>query len=136
MRAHANLFHRDVPGYDVEDVSAMVFGWDDGRIASLSASNIAMPGVWHKEWAIMAERMTGRFTSWNEAVLTRTDGEVTSETIAGTIDPFVAQLADVGGASSRSAPPTFRFAKARTRYGWRWRRCSPPVKARELRLAV
>ena len=74
MRGHANLFHRDVPDYDVEDVSAMMFGWDDGRIATLSASNIAVPGVWHKEWAIMAERMTGRFTSWNDAVLTRTRG--------------------------------------------------------------
>ena len=58
----ANLFHRDVPGYDVEDVSAIVFGWDDGRIATLNASNIATPGVWHKEWQVFAERLTGRFT--------------------------------------------------------------------------
>jgi predicted dehydrogenase len=76
-------------------VSATIFGWDDGRIANLAASNIAVPGVWHKEWAIMAERATGRFASWNEAVLTRTAGEVGSETVAGETDPFVAQLADV-----------------------------------------
>ena len=31
-----------------------MFGWDDGRIATLNASNIAAPGVWHKEWAILA----------------------------------------------------------------------------------
>jgi predicted dehydrogenase len=96
---YANLFHRDVPDYDVEDVSAIIFGWDDGRIASLAASNIAIPGVWHKEWAIMAQRMTGRFTSWNEAVLTSTQGEVRGETVAGDSDPFVAQLADVGSAT-------------------------------------
>ena len=95
---YANLFHRDVPGYDVEDLSSSVFAWDDGRVASLSASNIGVPGVWHKEWTIMAERMSGRFTSWNEAVLTRTEGEVSSETIAGETDPFVAQLADVASA--------------------------------------
>ena len=102
---YANLFHRDVPDYDVEDVSTIVFGWDDGRIASLSASNIAIPGVWHKEWAIMAQRATGRFTSWSEAVLTRTDGEPESETVAGTTDPFAAQLADVAAAISEGRDP-------------------------------
>jgi predicted dehydrogenase len=102
---YANLFHKGVPDYDVEDVSATVFGWDDGRIASLTASNIAVPGVWHKEWVLMAERMTGRFTSWNEAVLTRTDGEVSNKTIVGTTDPFVAQLADVASAIVQKRPP-------------------------------
>jgi predicted dehydrogenase len=102
---YANLFHRDVPAYDVEDVSATIFGWDDGRIASLTASNIAIPGVWHKEWSLMAERMTGRFTSWNEAVLTRTAGEPGSEMIAGTTDPFVAQLADVAAAIEEQRAP-------------------------------
>jgi predicted dehydrogenase len=101
----ANLFHREVPGYDVEDVSAIVFGWDDGRIATLNASNVAVPGVWHKDWALFAERLVGRFTSWNDAVLTRTTAPITSETIAGTTDPFVAQLADVAAAiRERRAP--------------------------------
>jgi len=102
---YANLFHAGVPGYDVEDVSSTIFGWADGRIASLSASNIAIPGVWHKEWALMAERMTGRFTSWNEAVLTRTHGEMASETVAGETDPFVAQLADVADAIAHHRDP-------------------------------
>ena len=101
----ANLFHGDVPGYDVEDVSAMIYGWDDGRIASLTASNIAVPGVWHKEWAIMAERMTGRFTSWNEAVLTRTVGEAATTSVASSTDPFVAQLANVAAAITQNHPP-------------------------------
>jgi predicted dehydrogenase len=102
---YSNLFHRDVPDYDVEDVSATIFGWDDGRVASLTASNIAVPGVWQKEWTIMAERTTGRFTSWNEAVLTRTQGEVSSETVAGQTDPFVAQLADLAAAIRDRRPP-------------------------------
>ena len=102
---YANLFHRDVPGYDVEDLSATLFGWEDGRTASLTASNIAIPGVWHKEWAIMAERMTGRFTSWNDAVLTQTVGEPESETIVGQSDPFVVQLTDVAGAIVEKREP-------------------------------
>lgn len=101
----ANLFHRDVPGYDIEDVSAILFGWDDGRIATINASNIATPGLWHKEWAIYAERMTGRFTSWNEAVLTPTAQGAEAEIVAGASDPFAAQLADVVGAIREHRAP-------------------------------
>jgi predicted dehydrogenase len=102
---YANLFHRDVDDYDVEDVSAILFGWDDGRIATLNASNIAVPGVWHKDWNIFAERMTGRFTSWNEAVFTTTAEPVESETIAGSTDPFSAQLMDVAEAIRERRQP-------------------------------
>jgi predicted dehydrogenase len=101
----ANLLHQTVSGYDVEDVSAIMFGWDDGRIAALNASNIAVPGVWHKDWAVYAERMTGRFTGWNDAVLTRTADPAETETIAGSTDPFVAQLADVAAAIRDLRPP-------------------------------
>ena len=90
----ANLFHRNVEGYTGEDVSAIVFAWDDGRIATLNASNIAEPGTWHKEWAIYAEHVTGRFSGFNEAVFTRVADRVT-ETVSSTMDPFVAQLQDV-----------------------------------------
>ena len=83
----------------------------------------------------MAERMTGRFTSWNEAVLTSTAGEVSSETIAGTTDPFVAQLADVADAIVEKRSPyvplsegakTLRLALAAVQSG---------QEGRELRLA-
>jgi predicted dehydrogenase len=49
--------------------------------------------------------MTGRFTSWNDAALTRTDGSGASETITGPTDPFVAQLADVADAITAQRPP-------------------------------
>jgi predicted dehydrogenase len=101
----ANLLHRDVPGYDVEDVSAMLFSWDDGRIATLNASNMAVPGRWQKEWSLFADRMTGRFSNWNNAVFTRTVGDVADETVAGTTDPFVAQLADLAGAIRQNRAP-------------------------------
>ena len=101
----ANLFHRDTPRYDIEDVSAIVFGWDDGRLATLTASNIAVPGTWHKDWSVFAEKMTGRFTGWNDAELIRTVGEVSRETVAGKTDPFVAQLADLARAIRTKRPP-------------------------------
>lgn len=108
---YANLFHRDVERYDVEDVSAIIFGYDDGRIASLTASNIAVPGVWHKEWSVMANLMTGRFRSWDQALLTRTVGDVSSETVDGGIDPFIAQLDDVATAITEKRPPYVPLAE-------------------------
>jgi predicted dehydrogenase len=101
----ANLFHGDVPRYDIEDISAIVFGWDDGRIATLNASNSAIPGRWLKEWRLFAERSTGRFDDWNNAVFTQTRPEVAEETVAGSTDPFVAQLADLAAAIRDKRPP-------------------------------
>jgi predicted dehydrogenase len=101
----ANLFHGDIPGYSVEDVSAITFDWDDGRIATLNASNIATPGVWHKEWNVFAEKLTGRFASWNEAVFTPTVAGATPEPVIDTADPFVAQMQDVAAAIRDKRPP-------------------------------
>lgn len=116
----ANLFHRDVPGYDVEDVSAIVFGFDDGRIASLTASNIAVPGRWEKSWSLFAARATAQFGDWNNAVFTRTAPAGEAEHWAFGIDPFVAQLADLAAAIRDGRPPHVPIAEG----------------ARSLRLAV
>jgi predicted dehydrogenase len=131
----ANLFHREVAGYDIEDVSAVVFGWDDGRVAALNASNIAVPGRWQKDWALYAERMTGRFSGWNDAVLTRTAGEVADEVVAGTTDPFVAQLADLAAAIRERRPPRapLREGAATLRLALAARRSAE--ERRELRLS-
>ncbi len=107
----ANLFHGATPGYDSEDVSAIVFGWDDGRVATLNASNIAIPGKWLKEWRLMAERYTGRFEDWNNAVFTRTAPDVADEAVAGQTDPFVAQLADLASAVAERRPPLVPLAE-------------------------
>ena len=70
-----NFFHRDVERYDSDDLSAIVLGYDDGRLGVLNATNGAVPGRWDKLWQIVAERMTGRFTGWNSATLVHTSGE-------------------------------------------------------------
>jgi predicted dehydrogenase len=105
-----NFFHRDVAGYDSDDISAIVLGYDDGRIAVLNATNGAIPGRWDKLWQIVGERMTGRFTGWNEAVLTHTD-EVRSEGIDTQTDVFVAQLADVSDAIRDQREPRVPLAE-------------------------
>jgi predicted dehydrogenase len=100
-----NFFHRDVDRYDSDDVSAIVFGYDDGRVGVLNATNGAIPGQWHKSWQIVAERMTGRFTGWNTATLTHTVGTPRSEEIDAQTDVFVAQLADVAAAIRERRKP-------------------------------
>lgn len=107
----ANLFHRDVPGYDAEDVSAILFGWDDGRIATLNASNIATPGRWQKEWTVFAEHMTGRFEDWNRAGFVPTEAGASACAIEGDVDPFVAQLADLASAIADRRPPHVPLAE-------------------------
>ncbi|MET3666086.1 Gfo/Idh/MocA family oxidoreductase [Caulobacter sp. 1776] len=108
----ANLFHQATPGYDIEDVSALLFGWDDGRVASLNASNIAVPGRWQKEWRIVAERATSRFQDWNTATITHTaESPARDEVIAGATDPFVAQLIDLHDAITTSRAPMIPLAE-------------------------
>jgi predicted dehydrogenase len=101
----ANLFHRDVERYSGEDVSAIVLGYDDGRIGVLHASNAAIPGRWMKSWQIIAERATGMFANWNTAEIVRTSGEPQAETVAGSTDPFVAQLTDLVAAIRERRKP-------------------------------
>jgi predicted dehydrogenase len=102
----ANFFHRDVAGYDSDDVSAIVLGYADGRVGLLNATNGAVPGQWNKLWQIVAERMTGRFTGWNTATLTHTVGTPRTEEIDAEPDVFVAQLADVAAAIRDQRPPS------------------------------
>jgi predicted dehydrogenase len=102
----SNLTHRDTPGYDSEDVSAVVLGYDDGRIGVLHASNAAIPGRWMKQWQIVAARMTGIFVDMNSAEFVRTHSEVSSETVASTRDVFISQLEDVASAITDRRPPS------------------------------
>ena len=83
----------------------------------------------------MAERMTGRFTSWNEAVFTRTDGEIESETVAGETDPFVAQLADLAGAIEEDRQPYVPLAEGAASLRLALAACQSADERREIRLS-
>lgn len=105
-----NFAHRGVAGYDGDDMSAMILGYEDGRMASLQASNIAIPERWTKGWQIVAESATGMFADWNNAEIVHTAGEVTSESVAATTDVFVAQLTDLRDAITAKRPPRVPLA--------------------------
>jgi predicted dehydrogenase len=131
----ANLFHRDTRGYDVQDVSAIVFGWDDGRLASLTANNIAVPGQWVKGWSLFAERATAHFSDWNNAAFTRTAPEVVAESWTSDRDPFVAQLADLADAIRDDRPPLVPLAQGAATLRLALAAVRSADEGRELRIA-
>lgn len=100
----ANLGHRDVPGYDSEDVSAIVLGYGDGRVGVLHASNVAVQGRWMKQWQIVAERATGLFADWNTGEIFNA-AETPPEKVASERNVFEAQLADIAAAIWARRPP-------------------------------
>lgn len=98
-----NLFHTGVARYTSEDVSAIVLGYDDGRIGVLHSSNIAAPGRWMKGWQVLGERASGLFTDFNSAEIIAHGSD--PEHIASDRDVFVTQLADVADAIRDRRPP-------------------------------
>ncbi len=92
----ANFFHRAIEGYTAEDVSATVFGFPNGGLGVIYATNGAFPNRWIKEWRIVAQNLVAEFTDWNHATFTPTDApERAAETIASEEDVFVLQLRDL-----------------------------------------
>lgn len=92
----ANLFHRNVPGYTIEDVSATVVEFASGALGVVYATNAAVPNRWTKEWRVVTEHLVAEFGDWNHATLTPTNeerGDVQS--IASDRNVFVAQLHDL-----------------------------------------
>jgi predicted dehydrogenase len=101
----ANVGHGDVIDYDSEDVSAIVMGYDDGRVGTLHASNVAIPGRWMKQWQIVAERGTGLFADWNTAEFVLTAAGNEPEKVVSDRNVFEAQLADVAAAIREKRQP-------------------------------
>jgi len=95
----ANVFHRDVPDYTSEDVSATVCSFANGALGVIYATNGAFPGKWIKEWRVVAQNLVAEFSDWNTATFTRTHAQPPIvESIAATHDVFTLQLRDLVGA--------------------------------------
>ncbi|HDI00437.1 MAG TPA: Gfo/Idh/MocA family oxidoreductase [Firmicutes bacterium] len=68
-----NLFHRDLSDYTVEDVSATVVKFKNGALATVAATNGAIPGKWISDYKLVAEKVTVYFEDANHAVIHHTD---------------------------------------------------------------
>jgi predicted dehydrogenase len=70
-----NVFHKDIPDYEVEDVSGTVFGMKSGGIGVVYASNGAIPGKWINDYRLVAKSLTADFSNSNHATLIHTNSE-------------------------------------------------------------
>ncbi len=91
-----NMFHRSVPDYTVEDVSVTIIKFQAGSIATISATNGAIPGRWDCDWRLVLPGLTADFQDPNHAVFHQT-GQVwpASITVAAEKDMYLAQTLDL-----------------------------------------
>ncbi len=91
-----NLFHREIPDYTSEDVSATIITFKNKALALIAATNGAIPGRWIADYRLVAQHLTADFTNANQAVFHLTDGpSPASLTIAEDRDLLQRQLLDL-----------------------------------------
>lgn len=71
----SNLCHREVPGYTVEDTSTSAICFTSGALASISASNCAVPLEWNNHFTVVCGNVTVHFDTPNKAEFIYTDGQ-------------------------------------------------------------
>ncbi len=83
-----NLFHRDMPDYTIEDVSATVVSFQSGALGVVYATNGAIPGKWINDYRVVTQHLTVDFTDANHATFYRTtaDTDPTAEMIESNQD--------------------------------------------------
>lgn len=76
----ANLCHRNVPDYTVEDTSVSTLEFENGALGSISASNCAVPNRWEHHFTVVCERLVATITNGKHLQLSFTgEGEVREE---------------------------------------------------------
>jgi len=85
----SNICHNHLPNYTIEDASACIAGFTSGALASITASNCAIPGNLICKMTVVFEKLTAEFTGHNHGSITFTsDSELKTETISNEIDPY------------------------------------------------
>lgn len=88
----ANLCHRNIRGYTVEDTSASAVRFASGALANISASNCAVPMEWNNPFTVVCENLTATFTDEGNAEFVFTNGgETKRRHVRGSTDPYLAE---------------------------------------------
>jgi predicted dehydrogenase len=67
-----NLCHADVPGYTVEDTSAVAIRFRSGALGTITGSNCAIPGRWDGHFRVVFENLVADFFDHDHGKLTFT----------------------------------------------------------------
>jgi predicted dehydrogenase len=102
----SNLCHGETEGYSVEDTSAATIRFSTGALASISATNCAVPLQWNVPFTVVCEKLTGYFANHNEATFVFTAGaKPRTLKVATAVDPFLEEdRAFIAAARGRKAP--------------------------------
>jgi len=102
----ANLFHRGVPDYTVEDASATTIRFRSGALATVAATNGAIPERWDSDWRVVLPDITADFSSANVATIHHTDqfAPPTATRISSEKDLIMAQTLDLLAAIREKRP--------------------------------
>ncbi len=91
-----NLFHQDVPGYTIEDVSATIYSFANGAMGVVYATNNAIPGKWINDYRLVAEKLTAEFSNANNAQLHMTgEDPLVSRSIQSDRNMHLAEMLDL-----------------------------------------
>lgn len=69
----ANLCHRDVEGYTIEDTSVCNIHFKNGSLGSVCGSNCSVRDQWNGKFRVICEHMTADFKDHNHAEFVFTD---------------------------------------------------------------
>ncbi|MEG0768183.1 MAG: Gfo/Idh/MocA family oxidoreductase [Clostridia bacterium] len=75
----ANVCHQNIPGYTVEDTSAISLRFKNGTLGCITASNNAIPNRWAGIVRIVFEKMVVELSDHNHLRITYTQPEVRTE---------------------------------------------------------
>ena len=101
-----NIFHQNVEDYTVEDVSATIFGFPQGAMGVIYATNGAIPDRWINDYRVVSRNLTVEFTDANHATFHHTSTpDCQPEIIASERDMYLAEMQDFL-ATIRTGRPT------------------------------
>jgi predicted dehydrogenase len=90
-----NIFHQDVDDYTVEDVSATIFGFPEGGVGVIYATNGAIPNRWINDYRVVSRNITAEFTDANHATFHHTtESNRQPEVIASDRDIYLSEMQD------------------------------------------
>ncbi|HIE08795.1 MAG TPA: Gfo/Idh/MocA family oxidoreductase [Armatimonadetes bacterium] len=91
-----NLFHKEVEGYTIEDVSATTIRFESGAVGAIVGTNNAIPGRWIARWRVVTGNLTVDFEDANHAVFHHTAFPHQKEVrISSERDTFKAEAEDL-----------------------------------------
>lgn len=101
-----NLFHQNDREYTIEDSSATVIRFNSGSMATITATNGAIPNRWDYDWRFFTRNLTADFSDANHAVFHRTsEKDLPTTTIASEGDLYLAETLDLIAAIRENRDP-------------------------------